>query len=221
MWCSTGFEGWGCIIRRSIIPDGHFFPNALLIYTMQWIAIRTVLISGVLSCSSSANEDWMHYCIHIKVTLGEGRGNQPPPPYAWTSSLIADIFQEGLEKRITKAMVLGPGEAVLFFGRWSLKEGLPHGKARDVAFCVAGPVTWTGRQAQVKTTVNMVQEGCWAIADAVVEKRMKAQVPGHTWGKKDQPDPCCGIQHQRVDTRHRKGWFQGRVEEWKSGKLQN
>ena len=59
----------------------------------------------------------MHYCIHVRLTLGEGRGDQSPPSHAWTSSLIADMFKEGLEERITKAMVLASGEAILFFGR--------------------------------------------------------------------------------------------------------
>ena len=89
----------------------------------------------------SANKDWMHYCIHIRVILREGRGDQPPPSHAWTGLLIADIFQECLEERITKVMVLAPGKAILFFGRQSLKVGLPHGKARDVALSVAGPDT--------------------------------------------------------------------------------
>ena len=123
----------------------------------------------------------------------------------WINSLITDIFQESLEERITKPVVLASGEAILFFGRQSLKEGLPHGKARDVAFSVAGPVIWAGRQAHVKTTVNAVQEGHSAIADAVVEKGMKAQGPGCPQGKKEnQPDPCCGMQHQTADARHRR-----------------
>ena len=59
----------------------------------------------------SANEDWTCYCIHIRVTLGEERGDlSPQPPHAWTSSSIADILQEGLEERIPKAMVLASGE---------------------------------------------------------------------------------------------------------------
>ena len=56
--------------------------------------------------------------------------------------------------------------------------GLPRGKARDVAFSVAGPVIWAGRLAWVKMTVNAVQEGHQAIAGAVVEKRAKTQGPG-------------------------------------------
>ena len=35
-----------------------------------------------------------------------------------------------------------------------------------------------------------------------MEKRTKARGPGGTQGKKDQLDPCCGMQHQRVDARH-------------------
>ena len=62
------------------------------------------------------HEDWMHYCIHIKVILREGRGDQPPPSHAWSGSLIVDLFQEGLEEWITKAVVLDPGKAILFFG---------------------------------------------------------------------------------------------------------
>ena len=109
----------------------------------------------------------------------------PHLPIAWTGSLIADIFQEGLEERITEAVVLAPEETILFFGRQSLKEGLPHRKARDVAFRKVGPVIWAGRQAQLKMTVNMVQEGHQAIADAVVEKRRKAGGLGCPQGKKN------------------------------------
>ena len=61
-------------------------------------------------------EDQVCYCVHGRVTLGEGGGNQPPPPHAWSGSMIADMLQEGLEEQITKAVVLGPGEAILFFG---------------------------------------------------------------------------------------------------------
>ena len=58
----------------------------------------------------------MHYCVHVRVALGEGGGIQPPPSHTWSGLLVADMFQEGLEEQITKAVVLAPGEAVLFFG---------------------------------------------------------------------------------------------------------
>ena len=49
------------------------------------------------------------------MTLGEGGGDQSPPPHALSGSLIANMFQDGLEEWITEAVVLAPGEAVLFF----------------------------------------------------------------------------------------------------------
>ena len=74
--------------------------------------------------SNPAHEDQTCYCIQVRVTLGEGGGDQPPPPHAWTSLLIADMFQDGLEEWITEAVVLAPGEVILFFRWWLLKEGL-------------------------------------------------------------------------------------------------
>ena len=124
----------------------------------------------------------MHYSIQVRVTLGEGWGDQPPPSHAWTSSLIADMFQDDIEEWITEAVVLTPGEAILFFRRWSLKEGLPLSNAREVGFSLASPVNWAGREAQVELMVSTVQEGCRAITDAFVEKRTKASGPGHSQG---------------------------------------
>ena len=45
-----------------------------------------------------------------------------------------------------------------------------------------GPINWASRTAQVEVTVNTVQEGYQAIADAVVEERTKARGPGHPHG---------------------------------------
>ena len=72
----------------------------------------------------------MCYCVHARVTLGEGAGDQPPPSNTWCDLLILDMFQEGIEEQITKAVVLTPGEAFLFFGGQSLEEGLPLGNTR-------------------------------------------------------------------------------------------
>ena len=58
----------------------------------------------------------MHYCIQVRVTLGEGGGDQPPPSLVLTGSLIAIMFQDGLEEQITEAVVLALREAILFFG---------------------------------------------------------------------------------------------------------
>ena len=44
--------------------------------------------------SSTTPNNWMHYCVHVRVTLQEGKGDQPPPSHAWSGLLIADILQE-------------------------------------------------------------------------------------------------------------------------------
>ena len=100
--------------------------------------------------SNQAHEDQMCYCIQVRVTLGEGGGGQPPPSPAWTGSLIANIFQDGLEEWSTEAVVLAPGEAILFFRWWSLKEGLPLGDARDVGFCLGAQLIGPGERLRWK-----------------------------------------------------------------------
>ena len=88
------------------------------------------------------------------------------------------MFHNGLEEWITEAVVLALGEAILFL-RWRLlKEGLPHGDARDVGFCLGSLVNWARRESQVEMRVNTIQEGHQAIADAVVERITKARWPG-------------------------------------------
>ena len=71
-------------------------------------------------------DDQMHYCIHIRVTLGEGEVTpQPPPSHTWSGSLIADIFQDELKEQMIKAVILALGEAILFFGYMiGIKRGL-------------------------------------------------------------------------------------------------
>ena len=97
------------------------------------------------------------------------------PFHAWSGLLITNMFQYGLKERITEAEVLAPGEAILFFGRWSCKEGFPYTSARDVGFSLTGTINWARRRAQVEATTDMVQEGHWPIASAVMEKKMKTK----------------------------------------------
>ena len=125
-------------------------------------------------------EDWVHYFIHIRVTLGKGGGNQPPPIHAWSGSLVVGMLQEGLEEQITEAVVPALREAILFFGWQSHKEGLPLEGTRDIGFCLMDLTSWSSMAAQVEVTVSTVQEGCHAFAEAVIEKRTKARSPRHT-----------------------------------------
>ena len=59
------------------------------------------------------HKDQMCYCIHIRVTLGEGGGDEPPLSHTGSGSLIVDMFQEGLQEQITKAVVLAPWGLIL------------------------------------------------------------------------------------------------------------
>ena len=51
---------------------------------------------GKQACSMTPDNQ-MHYCIHVRVTLGEG-GDQPLPSDAWRGSLIADMLQDVLKE---------------------------------------------------------------------------------------------------------------------------
>ena len=74
------------------------------------------------------NPQQLDTLLHPDKSDSWGGGDQPPPSQAWSGSLIANILQESRDQ-ITKAVVLVPGEVILFFGRWSLKEGLLYHNA--------------------------------------------------------------------------------------------
>ena len=153
----------------------------------------------------STNKDSMCYCVHIRVSLGEGRGDSLPPPHTWTDSLIAYIFQECLEERITKAVVLALGEGILFFGRQSLKEGLFHRKARDVTFSRPshlGQETGSGEDDSQYGTGGLPSH--WRCSGEKEDESPRTRMSLRE--KEDQPDPCCNIQHQQVNAWHRRGW---------------
>ena len=47
------------------------------------------------------------------MTLTEELGAIPPPSHSWTAPLVEDMLQEA-RTGLTKAVVTGPGRAVLF-----------------------------------------------------------------------------------------------------------
>ena len=64
----------------------------------------------------------MKYCLGIQVTLTKELGSIPPPSNSWMAPLVEDMLQEA-GTGLTKAVVIGPGRAVLFYGRCSLGRG--------------------------------------------------------------------------------------------------
>ena len=117
------------------------------------------------------------HCLEIQVILMDELGDIPPPPHAWMAPIVEDMLR-GARAGLTEAVVIGPGRAILFYGRHSMGEGLKVDEARDAAFLLAGAGTWVGKSAYLTTNPMTIQEGRRAIAQAVSDNRVKARGPG-------------------------------------------
>ena len=106
-------------------------PGSAASHSPSWSLARR----PSLSCPST------RHCLGIQVTLPGKTGAKPPPPHASMVPLVEDMFCHG-RTGLTKAVVMGPSKAVLFYGRQSLGEGLSLGEARDATFTPMGAGTW-------------------------------------------------------------------------------
>ena len=68
---------------------------------------------------------------------------------------------------LTKAVVTGPGRAVLFYKRCSMGESLTADEARYDAFLLTGGGTWVGKLAYLTADSMTIHKGKRAIAQAV------------------------------------------------------
>ena len=62
-----------------------------------------------------------------------------PPSHSWMAPLVEDILHD-IRIGLTKAVLIGPGRAVLFYERHSLGEGLTADEARHGVFLLTGQV---------------------------------------------------------------------------------
>ena len=92
------------------------------------------------------------------MTLTKEIGAAPPLPHAWTAPLVEYMLCYA-RTGLTQAIVMGPGRAILFYGRQSLGEGLSLGKARDATFILTGAGTWVGIPAYLAADPLTIQEG--------------------------------------------------------------
>ena len=76
--------------------------------------------------------------------------------------LVEDMLHNA-RTGLTKAVVTGPGRAVLFYGRCSM-GGLTADKARDAAFLHTGAGMWMEKLAYLAADPMTIQEGKRAIA---------------------------------------------------------
>ena len=59
------------------------------------------------------------HCLEIHVTLTKELGAVPPLSHTWTAPQVEDMLHNA-RIGLTKAIVMGPGMAILFYGRHSL-----------------------------------------------------------------------------------------------------
>ena len=119
----------------------------------------------------------MKHCLEIHVTLTEELGAVPPPSHSWMACLVKDVLCDA-RTGLTKAVVIGPGRAVLFYGRCSMGEGLTADEGRAAAFLITGAGTWVGKLAYLIADPMTIQEGRRAIAQAISDCQVKARGPG-------------------------------------------
>ena len=93
--------------------------------------------------------------------------------------LVEDMLCSKARTGLIKAVVTGPGRAVLFYGRHSMGEGLMADKPRDTTFLLTGAGTQVGKLAYLTTDPMTIQEGKRTIAQAVSDNRVKARGPKH------------------------------------------
>ena len=117
------------------------------------------------------------HCLEIHVTLTEKLGAVPLPSLSWMAPLMEDMLCDA-RTRLTKAVVTGPGRAVLFYGRCSMGEGLTTDEARDATFLLTEAGMWVGKLAYLATDPMRIQEGRRAIAQAISDCQVKARGPG-------------------------------------------
>ena len=99
-------------------------------------------------------------------------------PHAWQAPAVEDMLQDS-KSGLTEAVVMGPGWAVLFYGRQSPGEGLHLGKVWEPMFMLSGAINWVGNLAQLNTNTLSLWEGQQLIVQAITEWCAEARRPGH------------------------------------------
>ena len=168
----------GAIIQKEghtlIPPNGHNGPNEM--EAVGSTQSHSPSHSLVRKPTPDCPETW--YCLEIQVISMEDGGTTPPPPHAWQAPVVEDMLWDG-KSGLTEVVVTGPGHAILFYGRWSLGEGLSFGKAWDTTFMLSGAISWVGKQAQLNTNAISLLEGQWLITQAIIEWCIEARGPRH------------------------------------------
>ena len=100
------------------------------------------------------------------------------PPHAWQAPVMEGMVQDG-KSSLREAVVTGPGRAILFYGWWSLGEGLSLGEVWYAAFLLSGAISWVGKQAELSANPVSLGEGWQLITQAITKGCIKQRGPGH------------------------------------------
>ena len=103
-------------------------------------------------------------------------GSYPQPSYSWMAPLVEDMLHDA-RTGLTKALVTGPGRAVLFYGRHSVGEDLTADKARDATFLLTGAGMWVGKSAYLTADPMTIQDGKRVIAQSISDHQVKVRRP--------------------------------------------
>ena len=117
------------------------------------------------------------YCLEIQV-FSTKDGGTTPHPHAWQGPVVKDMLQDS-KSGLTGAVVMGPGWAILFYGRQSLGEELSFSEAWDTMFILSGAISWVGKQAQLNANVISLWKCWWMIAQVITKQYIEARGPGH------------------------------------------
>ena len=74
---------------------------------------------------------------------------------------------------LTKAIVIGPGWAILFYGWQSLGEGLSLGEVQDAMISLSGTISGVDKEAQLSAKPASLGDGQQLIAQAITEGHIK------------------------------------------------
>ena len=122
------------------------------------------------------HETW--YCLEIQVISTKDNRTAPPLSHAWQVPFGQDMVWDS-KADLTEAIMTGPGWAILFYGWWSLGEGLSLGEAWDATFTLSGTVSLVGKWAQLSAKPASLSDGWWLIAKAITEWHIKPRGPSH------------------------------------------
>ena len=91
------------------------------------------------------------------------------PSLSFLDGTLMEDMLHNVRTGLTEAVVIGPGRAVLFYGKHSMGEGLTMDKARDATFLLTGAGTWVEKLAYLTADPMTIREGRQAIAQAVTD----------------------------------------------------